>query len=84
MEKQINQVRVKIMDEDYILSGDEKDDYILLLASYVDQKMQQIRKNNSYLSKSKIAVLTALNLADELTKLQGQYDDLLLQMEEKK
>ena len=79
MEKQINQVRVRILDEDYILSGEEKDDYILLLANYVDRKMQEVRQNNAYLSRSRIAVLVALNLADELTKLQAEYDDLLQQ-----
>ncbi len=82
MEKPVNQVRVRIMDEDYILSSEEKDDYMLLLANYVDRKMQEIRQNNAYLSRSRIAVLVALNLADELTKLQAEYDDLLQRMEE--
>jgi len=83
MEKQVNQVRVRIMDEDYTLASEEKDNYMLLLANYVDQKMQGIRQSNPYLSRSRIAVLTALNLADELTKLQEEYDDLLQRMDEK-
>ena len=84
MEQQtVNQTRVKILGEDHIIAGNESSEYMTLIGEYVDRKMREFQKGRPYLSHYKIAVLTALNLADELTKLQNDYDELLQQMEEK-
>ncbi|MBI5416702.1 cell division protein ZapA [Candidatus Poribacteria bacterium] len=40
--------------------------YIERLAEYVDVKMKDIAENTSIVSTNKIAVLAALNIADEL------------------
>lgn len=79
-EKTINKVTVSIFNEEYIVKGAENPDYIKTLASYVDRKMKNIEQRNSYFSVSKIAILTALNIADELNKLQEDYDELLKQL----
>lgn len=70
-------VSVKIYGEEYTVKGSASREYILSLASYVDQRMKQIELRNSRLSPGKVAVLTALNLADELMKLQEDYDNLV-------
>ncbi len=77
-------VSVDIFDEEYVVKGDENRDYIEMLASYVDRRMRLIHQRNPNLSATKIAVLTALNLADELNKLQEDYDELVKKMEEEK
>jgi len=77
-------VSVDIFDEEYVVKGDENRDYIEMLASYIDRRMRLIHQRNSNLSATKIAVLTALNLADELNKLQEDYDELVKKMEEEK
>ncbi|MBP8819032.1 MAG: cell division protein ZapA, partial [Syntrophomonadaceae bacterium] len=41
-------------------------------------------QRNPNLSSTKVAVLTALNLADELNKLQEDYDELVKNLEEEK
>lgn len=81
---QVNKVTVTIYNEDYIVKGTEKPDYIEMLASYVDRRMRMVQQRNVNLSTSKVAVLTALNLANELNKLQEDYDELVKNLEEER
>ena len=64
-------VTVKIYGEEYVLKGYADAGYIEKLATYVDKKMRLISQKNSHLSVNKIAVLAALNVAEELSKLPG-------------
>jgi cell division protein ZapA len=80
----INKVTVSIYNEDYIVKGTENKEYIEMLAAYVDRRMRMLGQRNHHLSVTKVAVLTALNLADELNKLQEDYDQLVKVLEEEK
>ncbi|MEN6350746.1 MAG: cell division protein ZapA [Syntrophomonas sp.] len=82
--KNINKVTVNILNEEYMVKGTEDPQYIEMLAAYVDRRMKMVQQRNYNLSVSKIAVLTALNLADELNKLQEDYDELVKALEEEK
>ncbi|MEN6389884.1 MAG: cell division protein ZapA [Syntrophomonas sp.] len=80
----ISRVCVNIFNEEYVVRGDENPEYIEMLASYVDRRMRVYQSRNPNLSPVKVAVLVALNLADELNKLQEDYDELVKALEEKK
>ncbi len=80
----VNKVSVDIFNEEYIVKGSEDPEYIHMLASYVDRRMKMIQQRNPNLSTVKVAVLTSLNLADELNKLQEDYDELVKTLEEEK
>jgi cell division protein ZapA len=80
----VNRVAVSIFNEEYVVKGEEKPEYIEMLASFVDRRMKMIQQRNPNLSSTKVAVLTALNLADELNKLQEDYDELVKNLEEEK
>lgn len=82
--KPVNKVTVRILDEEYVVRGEEDPEYIITLASYVDRRMKAIQQRNLNLGITKVAVLTALNIADELSKLQEDYDEILKQLEEEK
>jgi cell division protein ZapA len=77
-------VTTKIYGEDYVVKGYAKPGYIEGIAAYVDKKMRLIGQKNSHLSTPKVAVLAALNIADELYKLQEDYDSLAKLLEEEK
>jgi len=79
-----NRVSVEIFNQEYIVKGNENAEYIEMLAAYVDRRMRMIDQRNHSLSIGKVAVLTALNLADELNKLQEDYDELVKVLEEEK
>ncbi|GAB6157299.1 cell division protein ZapA [Desulfotomaculum varum] len=72
-----NRVEVEIFGEYYTLKGNESPEYMIKVAQIVDKKMYEISQRNARLSPNKLAVLTAVNLVDELLKLQEQYNNLL-------
>jgi len=57
-------VRVEIFDQGYNLRGTDAD-YILKLAEYVDSKMRAVAEQTHTVDSSRLAVLAALNIADE-------------------
>lgn len=67
-EKPKNKVTVNIMGDDYILRGSSTTDQIYRVGRYVDKLMKSLAEKNTQVSKHKIAVLAAINLADELMK----------------
>jgi cell division protein ZapA len=79
-----NKVTVEIFNQEYVVKGSENAEYIEMLAAYVDRRMRMLEQRNHNLSIAKVAVLTALNLADELNKLQEDYDELVKVLEEEK
>jgi cell division protein ZapA len=64
-----NRVTVTIMGEDYTIRGTASPEEMEKTARYVDQLMRTLAHDNGHMSRHKIAVLTAINLADELLKL---------------
>ena len=57
-------VRVEIFDQAYNLRGSDPD-YILKLAEYVDTKMRAVAEQTATVDSVRLAVLAALNIADE-------------------
>jgi cell division protein ZapA len=57
-------VRVEIFDQVYNLRGSDPE-YILKLAEYVDGKMRAVAEATNTIDTVRLAVLAALNIADE-------------------
>lgn len=72
-----NRLNVLIYDEEYTVRGSADQQYIQKVAALVDRKMKQISNTNSFLSTKQLAVLVALNMADEMLHLQEDYDELV-------
>lgn len=70
-------VTVTILGEDYILSGGDSETYMKELAATVDERLARLVAAHPKLPVSKIAVLMALNLADEYQRLKKQHDELM-------
>lgn len=67
-------VTVNIFNQSYSLRSNHTDngEYILQLARLVDERMQQIASQLTVHDVAKVAILAALNLADELSRLKEQ------------
>ena len=61
---QNSSVRVEIFDQAYNLRGSDPE-YILKLAEYVDAKMRAVAEATNTIDTVRLAVLAALNIADE-------------------
>jgi cell division protein ZapA len=68
-----NSVRVEIYDQPYNLRGTDPD-YLFKLAEYVDTKMRIVAEQTSTVDSLRLAVLAALNIADEYQILKRKYD----------
>jgi cell division protein ZapA len=66
-------VRVEIFDQAYNLRGSDPD-YILKLAEYVDAKMRAVAEATNTIDTVRLAVLAALNIADEYHLLRKKQD----------
>jgi len=66
-------VRVEIFDQVYNLRGSDAD-YILKLAEYVDGKMRAVSEQTATVDSVRLAVLAALNIADEYHLLKRQLE----------
>ena len=68
-------VRVEIYDQTYHLRGSDPE-YIAELAEYVDNKMRLISQQAATVDSLRVAVLAALNIADEFLMLKRKYDSI--------
>ncbi len=66
-------VRVEIFDQAYNLRGSDPE-YILKLAEYVDAKMRAVAEQTHTVDTARLAVLAALNIADEYQLLKRKTD----------
>ena len=65
-------VRIQIFGAEYRIASDADPEHIREVARYIDQKMREVANVLSLRSVSIIAVLTAVNLADELFKIREE------------
>jgi len=72
-----NRVKVNISGEEFYIKGNNSVEHIKKVAEYVDLILEEITKSYPNLSSRKVALLAALNLTDELFKLEEQYNELL-------
>ena len=68
-----NSVQVEIFDQTYNLRGTDPE-YIEKLAEYVDGKIRAVAEQTSTVDSLRLAVLAALNIADEYHILKRKYE----------
>lgn len=71
-----NMLSVTIFGSEYKIKGADPE-YIGEVAAYVDSKMRDLERRLSSATPTKIAILTSLNLADELFREREQNGRLL-------
>ena len=64
--------RVEIYGQTYSLRGEGNQKYVQDVAAYVDRKMREIAEHTTTVDSLKLAVLAAVNIADELHALREQ------------
>ena len=74
METKNRMVQVEIFGQSYNLKGDADPAYINELSDYVDQKMREVSSAAPTVESLKIAILAALNIADETRRQTNERD----------
>ncbi|MHB1610415.1 MAG: cell division protein ZapA [Sulfobacillus sp.] len=74
---------VTIYGEEYQLKGDLPEEVVQALAHHVDSRMRILASKSPRVSPTRLAVLTALNLTEELFRIQAERDELVQTMQQK-
>jgi len=83
MAKEAQSIRVVIYDQTYFMRGDLNEEYIQKLAQYLDTKMRAIAERTRTVDTLRVAMLAALNVADEYHQLKARYEEVTQQVDQK-
>lgn len=74
---------VQIFGQEYKIRGFEDRSYVEKVAGYVHEKMRELAEGSSSLPPERLAVLAALNIADELFQETRKNSEALSSIEER-
>ncbi len=59
-------MKVEIFDQTYNVQAEGEENHLRRVAAFVDEKMRAVAESTRQVDSTRVAVLTALNIADEL------------------
>ena len=83
MDNPTGSVRIEIYDQEYHVKGSLNSAYLEELARYVDGNMRSIATRSHNVDSLRVAVLAALNIADEYHQMKSKYEATTQQVEQK-
>ena len=69
-------VRVKILDQEYLIRSEEGEAQVKRVAEFVDERFREIREQTQGLSDTKTAILAAFHIASEYFQVLNDRKDL--------
>jgi len=72
---------IRVMDRSFSILSDKEDAYVESVVDFVNNRAQETRKTVKDSSDMDIAILVALNIADELFEIRRQHERDVDQME---
>jgi cell division protein ZapA len=76
-------IEIKVFGQTYTVKSDAEENHIQAVAQYVNEKMDEVLKKTRSVSTLNVAILTALNIADDLLKEKEKRIMLLQKVEMK-
>ena len=73
--------KIEIFGREYTVKSDLETEYIDKLAEYLNNKMTELSKEFPMVTAARLAVMTSLNIADELFRLKAENDECVEQLE---
>lgn len=73
----VQPIKVRILDQEYLIKTDEKEEQVRRVAEYVNDKLLEAMENGRGLSEKKMTILAVLDIASECFQLREERDDLL-------
>jgi cell division protein ZapA len=70
-------VSVEIMGQNLTVASDQNDEWVKSVADTVDERIRKLRASGNTVSSVNIAILAALNFADELERLKREHQELI-------
>jgi cell division protein ZapA len=76
-------VEVKLLGQRFKVRSDEGEQYVQELAQYVSQQLVEVQRNSQAVATHNVALLAALNIADNLFKLREENTQLRKEIRER-
>ncbi len=76
-------VKIKILDQEYLLLSDEAGEKVEKIARFVDQKLREIKEHSKGLPDKKTAILAAFHIASDYFQLIETHEGLLKAIRDK-
>ncbi len=73
----MSRVNVEIMGQNLVVASDADDNWVKAVAEAVDEKIKAIRASSRTVNSIDVAILAALNFADELERLKREHREML-------
>jgi cell division protein ZapA len=74
---------VEIMGREYRIRGADDEAYVREVARYVDEKVRAVTQGTSLAASDRVAILAAMNIADELFQLRRTSGEEMSKIEKK-
>ncbi len=79
----MREIEVRILGLDLVLKTDETEEHVRRVADYVDGVAKKILETGRNMSADRVAILTSLQIADELFKSREKKENLSREIEER-
>ena len=66
---------ISIMGQKFMIKSDSNDDYIRRVAEFVDMKINEVMQSTKSVASLNVAILAAMNIADEYFKFRKDRDE---------
>jgi cell division protein ZapA len=76
-------IEVTLLGKEYLVRTDAEEDVARQIADYVNEKIDETRKNTDTVSALNLLLLTALNIAEEYFTVKTNREALLTNLEER-
>jgi cell division protein ZapA len=74
---------ISIMGQKFMIRSESNDDYVQQVASFVDEKIGEVMSSTKSVASLNVAILAAMNIADEYLKFRRERDEKSNQAERK-
>ncbi|MBN1283188.1 MAG: cell division protein ZapA [Proteobacteria bacterium] len=74
---------ISIMGQKFMVKSESNDDYVRRIAGFVDQKIEEVMQSTKSVASLNVAILAAMNIADEYFKFKKDRDDRIEKAEKK-
>ncbi len=76
-------VKIRFFNTDYVVKTDAEEDYVQRIASYLEDKVKDLSKNESAMAVPRPFLLAMLKIADDYFKTVGDFEDFKGRAEER-
>jgi len=66
---------ISIMGQKFMIRSESNDDYVQEVAEFVDQKINEVMTSTKSVASLNVAILAAMNIADEYMKFKRERDE---------